>query len=61
MSSLNYREVDVKSIKPQNIYHQLLFQSDICFKCVKETSQRDVSFTHPKHMLKYTVIEIDHE
>ena len=28
---------------------------------VKEKSQGDVSFTHPKHMLLETFIKIDHE
>ena len=28
----------------------IVVYNNICFGCVKETSHRDVSFTHPKHM-----------
>ena len=35
--------------------------SNISFGRVKDTSQGDVSFTHPKHMLLQTVIKIDHQ
>ena len=31
------------------------------FVCVKETSQGDVSFMHPKHMLLLRDIKKDHE
>ena len=55
MSSLNYREVDIKYITPQND-HFPFFLSNISFGCVKGMSQGDVSFTHPKHMLLLTVI-----
>ena len=36
----NYREIDIKEFN----------LSLICFVCVKETSQGDVSFTHSKHI-----------
>ena len=37
-------------------------QSKICFGCVKETSQGDVSFTHPKtYVFLWTVIQTDHK
>ena len=39
----------------------IIFLSNIHFWRVKETSQRDVSFTHPNHMLLLTIIKIDHE
>ena len=42
ISSSNHRKVD------KNIYNPV---SNIRFWCVNETSQRDVSLTHPKHML----------
>ena len=35
--------------------------SNTSFGRVKETSQGDVSFTHPKLMLLKTVLKIDHE
>ena len=61
MSSSNYREVDIELITPKNDYFHF-FLSNISFGCVKETSQGDVSFMHPKHMLLLTVIlKIEHE
>ena len=44
----------------KNDYFQFSL-SNICFVCVLETSQGDVSITYPKHMLLKTVIKIDHE
>ena len=32
-----------------------VFSSNICFWLVKETSPRDVSFTHQKHMFILTI------
>ena len=39
-------------IIPKNDYYQF-FLSNICFVCVKETSQGDVSFMHSKHVFLY--------
>ena len=51
ISSSNYLEVDIKIyITPGNDYYQF-FLSYVSFGRVKETSQRDVSFRHPNHML----------
>ena len=42
--------IDVKVNNPQQCLLSLLFQSNICFGSLKETSQGDVSFTFPKRM-----------
>ena len=39
----------------------IFFLSNIRFGQVKEMSQGEVSFMHPKHMLLKTVIKTDHE
>ena len=50
ISFANYREVDIKIYSPKNdIIIIIIFLINICFGCVKETSQRDVSFTHLNH------------
>ena len=44
-------EVDIKMNNPQNDTIIIFdIRVSICFGCVKETSQGDVSFTQPKHM-----------
>ena len=53
--------VDIKIYNPQNVIIIIIFLKNICFGCVKEMSQGDISFTHLKHMLLQTVIKIDHE
>ena len=58
MSGSNYREVDIKIYNPQNVI-KFFSLSNISFGQVKEMSQGDVSFTHPKHMLLLTVIKLD--
>ena len=41
----------IYKLTPKNDYYQKIFLSNICFVCVKEMSQGDVSFTHIKHMI----------
>ena len=50
ISSLNYGEVEITYFKPKNYYYQVFSLSNLCFGCVKETSQGDVSYTSPQHM-----------
>ena len=59
ISSLNYKVDDIKYI---NSIEWLLsvFLFNIRLGSVKETSQWDVSFTHPKHYM-LAVIKKDHE
>ena len=49
------------TLKNEN-YKFVFSPSNISFGRIKETSQGDVSFKHPKHMLHvlYTVIKIGH-
>ena len=51
ISSSNYREVDIKIYISKNNHYQTFYLSNISFGRVKETSQGDVSFTHPKYMI----------
>ena len=53
ISSSNHKEVDIKiyTTPPPKDYFEIYFLSDISFGRVKETSQGDVSFRHPKLML----------
>ena len=60
ISSWNYREVDIKLYNHQKrffwelytfIVYQFFSLSNISFGCIKETSQRDFSFTNPKHVI----------
>ena len=48
ISNSNFREVDIKVYNPKMIFIIFLLQSNACLGFVKETSQGDVSFTHPK-------------
>ena len=48
ISSLNYREVNIKYITPKNDYQ--FFLSNVSW-VHNEKSRGDVSFMHPKHML----------
>ena len=62
--SSSYMEVDMYIYNPYKLLLSVFFFFiKHTFWCVKEMSQRDVSFTHPKHMLSllYTVIKIVHE
>ena len=61
IGSSNYREVYINIHNPPKWLLSFFFLSNISFGLVKETSQWDVSFVHPKHMLLKTVIKIDHE
>ena len=47
ISSSNYRAVDIKYMTPKND-NQIFILSNISFGHVKETSQGDISFLHPK-------------
>ena len=47
---LNYREADMRIYIPKNDYYHLFLSNNICFVCIKDTPQGDVSFTHPNHM-----------
>ena len=49
ISDSNYR-IDIKYESAEMIIYQFVFLSNISFGCIKETSQGDVSFAHPKHM-----------
>ena len=51
ISSLNYRELDIKVCNFKYLNYQVFFLSNICFG----------SFTHSKHVLFKTVIEIVHK
>ena len=51
IESSHYREIDIRICIPQNDYCIIIFPlSSICFVCIKEMSQGDISFTHTKHM-----------
>ena len=57
ISNLYYREVDIKIYNPPppppppKRLLSVFLLSNIPFGCVKERSQGDVSFKHPKHLL----------
>ena len=50
ISTLNYREVDIKVYDPLKLTTITFFLSNICFGCVKETSIDNISFMHPKYV-----------
>ena len=51
IESSNYREVDIRINDPKMIIFWVFFLLNISFGCLKETSQGDISFRHPKHKL----------
>ena len=51
ISSLNYREVDIKIYNPKMVTISFFLANILSFRHVKETSQGDVSFMALKHMI----------
>ena len=49
--SLNYRKIDIKIYNPKKSYQCFFLANILSFGLVKETSQGDVSFMAPKHMI----------
>ena len=46
----NYRELIMRTYNHPKMTIIDFSLSNICFVCIKKTSQGDVSFTNPKHM-----------
>ena len=48
-------------VYPPDDYEQFFSLSNICLVCIKETSQRDVSFTYIKHKFIQILSKIIHK